>query len=60
MVTHYPITGVASPEPHPRKNINDLAKDPLEWNLLLQALTTLQSQGEDVQTPLGYYQIAGE
>ena len=60
MVTHYPITGVASVEPHPRKNINDLAKDPLEWNLLLEAFTRLQSQGEDVHSPLGFYQIAGE
>ena len=60
MVTHYPITGVASAEPYPRKNINSLLEDPLEWNLFLEALTMLQSEGEDVQSPLGFYQIAGK
>nr|CAT00093.1 tyrosinase [Tuber magnatum] len=55
----YPITGVASQAPRPRRNINDFAQDPLQWNLFLQALINLQSQGEDAHSPLGYYQVAG-
>jgi len=55
----YPITGVASRIPHPRRNINDFAEDPLQWNLFLQALINFQSKGEDTHSPLGYYQVAG-
>lgn len=55
----YPITGVASQAPQLRRNINDFAEDPLQWNLFLQALINFQSQGEDTRSPLGYYQVAG-
>lgn len=55
----YPITGVGGKAVQPRRNINDFAKDPLQWNLFLQALINFQSQGEDTHSPLGYYQVAG-
>ncbi|PWW73062.1 tyrosinase [Tuber magnatum] len=58
-VKTYPITGVASRVPQPRRNINDFVKDPLQWNLFLQAMINFQSQGEDTHSPLGYYQVAG-
>lgn len=55
----YPITGVGGPAPKPRRNINDFAEDPLQWNLFLQALINFQSQEEDTRSPLGFYQVAG-
>jgi hypothetical protein len=62
-VKPYPITGVQSLQPELRFNINHFSTAEelkTRWYLFLKGLQALQDQGEDSETPLGYYQIAGE
>ncbi|KAF8247320.1 Di-copper centre-containing protein [Wilcoxina mikolae CBS 423.85] len=58
----YPITGIQSPQPEIRYNINQFSTAPelaTRFNLYLVGLGRLQAYGEGSEVPLGYYQIAG-
>lgn len=52
------VTGVQGTEIHPRLEVRELEKDPIMWNLFLQAFAKFQAM--DQKSKRSYFQISGK